>query len=183
MTIMTKNAKEYGLDEVIPEAPLEYDTVRMTADTNLELIGDMTETAISQLLQLNPALIKNVAPDGYSVRVPKGSGETLQSSLETVAPGQRASWRMHHVIEGDTLGTIAKRYGASAKSITDANPMIAGLPTPGDRLLIPSVHHATVSRPATRTTYAKRSSPRPAARTVASSAILAQSHKSKIAAR
>ncbi len=74
MTIMTKNAKEYGLDEVVPQAPLEYDTVEMNATTNLELIGDLTDTPVSQLLDLNPALLKSVAPDGYEVRVPKGSG-------------------------------------------------------------------------------------------------------------
>ena len=31
MTIMGKNAKEYGLDDVTPESPVEYDTVEMSA--------------------------------------------------------------------------------------------------------------------------------------------------------
>jgi membrane-bound lytic murein transglycosylase D len=188
MTIMTKNAKEYGLDEVTPEAPLEYDTVRMTADTNLELIGDMTDTAISQLLELNPALIKNVAPDGYSVRVPKGLGETLQASMDAVPPGQRGSWRMHRVTEGDTLAAIAKRYGSTAKSIADANPFTGGAPAPGDRLLIPAAYHATMSRPATRTVARRTTTAsRPVARKAAavhptSTGILAQAHKSKTVA-
>ena len=35
MTIMTKNAAEYGLTEVVPQAPIEYETIDVTAPTNL----------------------------------------------------------------------------------------------------------------------------------------------------
>ena len=147
MTIMTKNAKEYGLDDVVSQAPLEYDSVEMSAPTNLELIADLTDTPVSQLLELNPALLKSIAPDGYEVRVPKGSGPSLSASLQVVPTGQRASWRMHLVTEGDTLATIAKRYGASPKSIADANQLTGGSPNTGDRLLIPAAYHAPASRP------------------------------------
>jgi flagellin len=41
MTIMAKNAPEYGL-EIHPETPIEYDTIRTAAPTNLALIGDLT---------------------------------------------------------------------------------------------------------------------------------------------
>jgi membrane-bound lytic murein transglycosylase D len=162
MTIMTKNAKEYGLDDVVPLAPLEYDSVEMTASTNLDLIGDMTDTPVSQLVELNPSLLKSVAPEGYSVRVPKGSGPTLSAAIETVPASQRASWRMHRVTDGDTLAAIAKRYGATPKSISDANQLSGGVPNAGDRLLIPAAYHAPASRPAagrrtsTKTAAAKR---------------------------
>ena len=63
MTIMTKNAKEYGLDNLVPQSPVEYDTVRMSAATHLNLIGDMTDTPVSQLIELNPSLLKSVAPE------------------------------------------------------------------------------------------------------------------------
>jgi membrane-bound lytic murein transglycosylase D len=151
MTIMTKNAKEYGLDEIVPESPLEYDSVEMSAPTNLELISDLTDTPVSQLMDLNPALLKSVAPDGYAVRVPKGSGPTLTASIETVPSSQRSSWRMHLVMEGETLATIAKHYGSTAKSIADANPMSGGTLSSGTRLLIPAAYHAPSSRPVTQT--------------------------------
>jgi membrane-bound lytic murein transglycosylase D len=156
MTIMTKNAKEYGLDDVVPQAPLEYDTVEMTAATNLDLIGDLTDTSVPQLLDLNPALLKGIAPEGYSLRVPKGFGPTLISSLESVPAAQRASWRMHLVTAGDTLASIAKHYGLAPKSIADANLLGATTPNPGDRLLIPTAYHVPVSRPVTPTYAAKR---------------------------
>ena len=155
MTIMTKNAKEYGLDEVVPQSPLEYDTVEMNAATNLELIGDLTDTPVSQLMDLNPSLLKSIAPDGYSVRVPKGSGSTLSAAIQTVPSSQRSSWRMHLVTEGDTLTAIARRYGSTPKSIADANQLGNGVPNNGDRLLIPAGYHVPASRPVTQTYTAR----------------------------
>jgi membrane-bound lytic murein transglycosylase D len=165
MTIMTKNAKEYGLDEVVPQTPLEYDTVDMNAATNLELIGDLTDTPVSQLMELNPALLKSIAPDGYSVRVPKGSGSTLSAAIQTVPATQRASWRMHLVTEGDTLAAIARRYGSTPKSIADANQLGNGMPNNGDRLLIPAAYHTPASRPVTQT-FASRQKKSATQRTV-----------------
>ncbi len=165
MTIITKNAKEYGLEDVVAQAPLEYDTVAMTSATNLELIADLTDAPVSQLLELNPALLKSVAPEGYEVRVPKGTGSSLSAALQAVPNSQRASWRMHLVTEGDTLATIAKRYGASPKSIADANQLVGGTPNLGDRLLIPAAFHAPAARPVTQTyttrkrTATKRTTP------------------------
>ncbi len=138
MTIMTKNASEYGLTDVVPESPLEYDSVDMTSPTHLALVGDLTDTPVSQLTALNPALLRNIAPQGYSVRVPKGTGSTLSTSLDRVPATQRASSRMHRVESGDTLAAIAKRYGSSSGRIAEVNSLLAQEPSAGDRLLIPA---------------------------------------------
>jgi len=67
MTIMAKNAEAYGLDNVIPDPPLEYDTIETTAPTSLALLGDLTDSPVSELQQLNPALLKNIAPENFEV--------------------------------------------------------------------------------------------------------------------
>jgi len=138
MTIMTKNAAEYGLDNLTPEPPIEYDTIEVTAPTNLALIGDLTDTPISQLAQLNPALLRNVAPGGYSVRVPKGMGEALTAAIEAVPADRRSAWRMHRVESGETLAAIAKRFNSAAGSIAAANRLPTGEAIEGDRLVIPA---------------------------------------------
>jgi len=156
MTIMSKNAAEYGLTEVSPEAPLEYDSVDITAPTHLALLGDLTDTPVSQLTALNPALLRNVAPQGYSVRVPKGAGATLSASLDQVPAMQRASWRMHRVESGDTLTGIAKRYNSSAVRIAQANQLTSPEPEAGDRLLIPAGYADTFAG----TTFARTNASR-----------------------
>jgi membrane-bound lytic murein transglycosylase D len=160
MTIMVKNAGEYGLDNVSPEPPLQYDTVAIDAPTHLALVADLTDAPVSELLQLNPALLRGVAPEGYSLRVPKGTAGTLSASLQLVPSARRVSWRMHKVAPGETLATIGKRYGTHPSSIAQANNMDANSPIEGDRLMIPAVYRGesvSVPRVSTRHYASKRS--------------------------
>src|SRR5690606_25332672 len=39
MTIMHKNAKDYGLDDIQPDEALQYDTIEMQASTHLALVA------------------------------------------------------------------------------------------------------------------------------------------------
>ena len=48
MTIMEKNAAEYGLDGFQLDPPLEYDTVETTAPTSLALVADITRHAAAR---------------------------------------------------------------------------------------------------------------------------------------
>jgi peptidoglycan lytic transglycosylase D len=140
MTIMAKNAAEYGLVGLTPETPVEYDTMDVTATTHLNLVADLTDSPVSELMALNPALLKGIAPAGYSLRVPKGSAGALRASLEMIPPDKRLSWRMHKVADGETLASISKRYGASVNMIAAANKLLSSDPVAGDRLAIPTTY-------------------------------------------
>jgi membrane-bound lytic murein transglycosylase D len=143
MTIMAKNPKDYGLENIDVDAPVEYDTIQVSAPTNLNLIADATMQPLSVIRDLNPALLKMVAPEGYEVHVPKDSGETAQAALETVPAASRQAWRLHHVEAGDTLETIARAYHLSANRIAAVNRSADSLEA-GDVLLIPAVYHEPV---------------------------------------
>ena len=140
MTIIVKNAKDYNLEDVDPDPVLEYDTVELSSNTNLALIADITDLSATELRDLNPALLRATAPSGYQLHVPKGKGPVLLSAIENVPAEKRASWRMHKVAAGDTLASIAKRYGSSAGSISNANPREAAELESGDVLLIPCTY-------------------------------------------
>jgi membrane-bound lytic murein transglycosylase D len=145
MTIMTKNAAEYGLEGVVPEAPLEYDTIEAAAPTHLGLVADLTDAPMAELQDLNPALLKGVAPAGYVLHVPKGTGSTLSASLQMIPAERRASWRMHKVASGETLASIGKRYGMAGGSIAAANGLKQASPAAGDRLLIPVAYRESAA--------------------------------------
>ncbi len=149
MTIMEKNAAEYGLDHLSYEQPLEYDTLRLETPTNLALIGDLTETSLPELQQLNPALLRGTAPTGYDLRLPKGLVQQVDAELAKVPAEIRSTARLHHVQDGENLAAIAKRYNASPKAIASVNGIGESEPSAGDRLLIPSAYHE-VSVPAVR---------------------------------
>jgi membrane-bound lytic murein transglycosylase D len=160
MTIMTKNAAEYGLEGVVPEAPLEYDTIEADAPTHLGLVADLTDAPMAELLDLNPALLKGVAPAGYVLHVPKGTGSTLSASLQMIPAERRASWRMHTVASGETLASIGKRYGMAGGSIAAANGLKQASPAAGDRLLIPVAYRAAAPPPRIVATHRRAKSQR-----------------------
>ncbi len=146
MTIMEKNAAEYGLEGVQLDAPLEYDTVKTDAVTSLTLISDITELPAAQLAEMNPAALKGMVPAGYTLHVPKGMGDDVAQALAKVPADRRTAWRIHRAEPDETLTLIGKRYGVSPASIVAANGLASDTPAAGNRLLIPAAAHVEAAR-------------------------------------
>ncbi|MGE5645862.1 MAG: transglycosylase SLT domain-containing protein [Acidobacteriota bacterium] len=153
MTIMVKNAREYGLEDLEIDPPLEYDTLHISALTHLQLIADLTECPVSQLRDLNPALLTNLAPAGEELRIPKGSaGSTgeLAELLDSVPADKRVSWRAHRVAAGESLDAIARRYHVTETAIASVNRDALRTLERGDLLLIPAAPEKAASVRASR---------------------------------
>jgi membrane-bound lytic murein transglycosylase D len=169
MTIIGKNAPEYGLDHLDVESSVEMESIELESPTHLALIADAVDRPLSELKELNPALLKSVAPAGFSVHVPKGTLHQVEEAFSVVPANRRDAWRVHRVSEGDTLVGLAKRYSAQTASISQANHEV--LPEAGALVAIP------VAYPGDRTTGTRTVSSRksaaakrhPAAAPVASS--------------
>jgi membrane-bound lytic murein transglycosylase D len=138
LTIMAKNPNDYGLESVEPDAPIQYETVQLESATNLLLVADALERSIAEIRELNPGVLKSVAPAGYELRVPQGGSQTLVAALDAVPAAKRDSWRMHRVEQGETLATIAKQYRTAPAAIVAANNASISAPEAGDVLLIPA---------------------------------------------
>jgi membrane-bound lytic murein transglycosylase D len=164
MTIMEKNAADYGIQGIQLDPPLEYDTVELTAPTSLALVSDITDTSITEIAALNPAVLRTVAPEKYALHVPKGAAKLLTAALQMVPAERRASWRLHRVSSGETLAGIGKRYGITSASIVAVNNLEDGEALEGDRLLIPAAMRpetparTTVRKPATSRSRARAAS-------------------------
>ncbi len=147
ITIMAKNPGDYGLESIEYEQPAEYDNIQLSATTNLNLIADAAMQPLSTIRDLNPSLLRQVAPSGFQIHVPKGSAVATQAALESVPAASRNAWRIHHVDTGDTLEAIARTYHLSTDRILAVNHTSDTLDK-GDVLLIPASFHseAGVSR-------------------------------------
>ena len=141
MTIMAKNAAAYGLDQIVPDEPVEYDTIKTVSPTNMALIGDLTDTSVPELLKLNPALLRNTAPADFDIRVPKGTGNDVMANLDMVPADRRVSWRVHRVEPGEDVTSIARLFNATAAQILTANNLNDAEIASGTRLVIPAVYH------------------------------------------
>jgi membrane-bound lytic murein transglycosylase D len=161
MTIMEKNAAEYGLDGIQLDPPLTFDTVETSAPTSLALVADITDTPGTEMAALNPAILKGIVPEGYPLHVPKGSGNQLLAALQLIPAEHRNSWRMHRVGAGETLAAIGKRYAALPSSIVAANGLSSVQAAEGDRLLIPAA--LSVEAPVRRTTAVRTTNARTSA--------------------
>ena len=139
MTIMEKNAAEYGIEGFQLDPPLEYDTVETTAPTSLTLVADILDMPFAELAALNPASLRGMIPEKFSLHVPKGSGSPLVAALQLIPANHLDAWRMHRVGAGETLATIGKRYGVTPANIVSVNRLESAQAVEGDRLLIPAV--------------------------------------------
>ncbi len=106
---MAKNPKDYDLENLETDRPLEYETMDLDTPTSLALIADAADRPVSEIQDLNPALLKSAAPAGYQLRVPKGTLATVRMALDLVPANHRADWRIHRVVPGETLAEIAHR--------------------------------------------------------------------------
>jgi membrane-bound lytic murein transglycosylase D len=138
MTIMEKNAAEYGIEGFQLDTPVEYDTVETTAPTSLTLVADILDLPFAELAALNPASLRGMIPADFPLRVPKGSGNTLVAALQLIPANHLDAWRMHRVLGSETLATIGKRYGVTPANIVSVNRLESAKAVEGDRLLIPS---------------------------------------------
>jgi membrane-bound lytic murein transglycosylase D len=162
MTIMAKNAAAYGLDQVVPDEPVEYDTIRTVAPTGLALIGDLTDTSVPELLKLNPALLRNTAPADFDIRVPKGTGNDVMAALDLIPTERRVSWRVHRVEPGENVTSIARLFNATPAQILNVNNLNDADVATGTRLVIPAVYHEPAP-PAHKPVAAAHAATKPAA--------------------
>jgi membrane-bound lytic murein transglycosylase D len=143
LTIMAKNPKDYDLENLEVDRPVEYETVQLDTPTSLALIADAADRPVSEIQDLNPALLKSAAPAGYQLRVPKGTLPTVTMALDLVPASHRADWRIHRMVPGETLAEIAHRYGTPLTALTSANERVAlnasgaDAPVAGDLLVVP----------------------------------------------
>ncbi len=121
LTIVTKNADQYGIELNDPEPAMQYETLTLDSPTHLDLIADAADLPVGYFRDLNPALLRSIAPAGYELRVPLGLKDQVAQGVTTIPVNQRASWRLHRVKPGDSLTEIAQRYRTTAKSIAAAN--------------------------------------------------------------
>ena len=149
MIIVSKNAKDYGLDDIDPDPPLHYETVELQAPTSLSLAAAAIDHPVADLKDLNPAILKPIAPAGYQLHIPAGTREALEQGLAAIPAPQRDSWRLHRVASGDTFASLATRYGTSAAMVSSANS--GELPESGAFVAIPVSYpgdHPPPGRPA-----------------------------------
>ena len=138
--LMAKNPEKYGLDKVVPDAPVLYDTVPVSYAIDLHLVADVTESTVPEIVALNPALLRLSTPHdtSFDLHIPVGTKDLFADRLKDIPQDRRGSWRFHIVKSGETLESIATTLHAKPTEIAETNGITAQDPmSAGDELIVP----------------------------------------------
>ena len=169
-----QNLKQYGLTDIHPESPLEFETVPVSRQLQLKSIADTTGILESTLKRLNPELRYGIIPgDNYPFKIPQGASDMLLSQLDDIpetnglpaeaveqekAASHQEKLASHKVKRGETLASLAKQYQTSQQNIIQANKLKKSAKIkPGMVLLVPPKAPAPPAK--APSTLAKASSP------------------------
>jgi membrane-bound lytic murein transglycosylase D len=152
LTIIMKNPADYGLANFEMEEPLDYDTIEVYSNTSLQLAADAAQIPVTTLQEMNPAILRNVVPSGYFLRIPKGSTEEVTTALNLVPADKRDTWRLHKVQPGDDLDSIARLYRLPASTLEQANPKFENAAFAAVPQMTPKAKPAKVSAVKSRAT-------------------------------
>jgi membrane-bound lytic murein transglycosylase D len=121
--LISKNPAHYGFD-VEYEKPLEYETITLNRPVRLRDLADQDVATLEVLRALNPELRTEVtprAPEGYELKVPTGSREVVLAAFADAPTARPPALRRHVVLSGETVTSIAKRFGVSPASLAATN--------------------------------------------------------------
>lgn len=139
VTIMAKNPEQYGLETVVKEKPVTYDTVKIGYPIDLRLVAECVDASAADLQDLNPNLLRLTTPKDreFELHLPAGSLDKFQTAVAAIPADKRVWWRYHKVQAGDTLASISRTYRTTSKSISEANNLDDASLLPESRLIIP----------------------------------------------
>src|SRR5271166_109126 len=81
VTIMAKNPEQYGLGNVVTEKPVPYDIVTIDYPIDLRLAAECVDATASDLLELNPSLLRMTTPKAagnFELHLPAGTASKFQ---------------------------------------------------------------------------------------------------------
>jgi membrane-bound lytic murein transglycosylase D len=138
--IMAKNPTQYGLDKVMPDSAVLFDTVSIDYAIDLRLVSDVTNASLQEIVALNPSLLRMSTPNdvSFDLHLPAGTREAYLARIKEIPEEKRSSWRFHVVRAGESLDAIAATLHARSSDIAETNGIAAGESLDeGDELVIP----------------------------------------------
>lgn len=120
--IIAKNPTLYGF-EVASSAPLVYESVTVPGALPLTTIAEWAGIEVDELRDLNPDLRRTTTPmTPHELKVPVGTAATIENQLEG-AESLFRTFKFHTVKRGETMTTVARRYGVTTRELGEANDL------------------------------------------------------------
>lgn len=141
--------EEHGISPMQPTLPIATDTVHVNKNLHFSQVSELCNIELDAIRAMNPQYIRDIIPGKSETCVLRLPNETITNLLnlgdsvykhkeEIFFPptqlaqlekgvklndGGRGTGKRHKVRSGETLSTIARKYGVSVKQIMRANGM------------------------------------------------------------
>ena len=118
------NPEKHGFVGVQKADSLAFDVVEINDCIDLRILAKCALTTVDTLQELNPELLRWCTPPGvigYRLRIPHGRKDTFLVSYSKIPAEQKKDWAIHTVKRGETVGSIARKYGLAASFLNDVN--------------------------------------------------------------
>lgn len=121
--LIAANPQKYGFEPVVPGAQAEYEEVEVEGNMQLASLAEMAGTEVDALRELNPALHRDRTPPGesYRLRLPAGQATAFEMAYRQSRDTEETRIVTHEVKRGETLFSIARRYGQQVRALMELN--------------------------------------------------------------
>ncbi|MCH9031656.1 MAG: LysM peptidoglycan-binding domain-containing protein [candidate division Zixibacteria bacterium] len=141
-TIILKNPRKYGFEPALVdfEAPLDYEVVTVKKCLEFKTIAASVGVSVKEISDLNPELLrKHTPPDAksYKLKIPRKTKDRFWAAYPSMESPRETSWVRHKIRKGQTVSTIAAKYGVSQYAIRQANNLRSSRIYAGKILVVP----------------------------------------------
>ncbi len=122
--LMAKDPGRYGFHDIEFEPELIWEEVTIDKCLELKVVAREVGCSVDELKELNPELLRNYTPPNdkkYKLKLPVGSKHKFLAAYDGMPSPKETSWVKHEIRRGETVSTIAARYGVSQYAIFEAN--------------------------------------------------------------
>lgn len=137
--VLAMAPERYGFT-VTPQARPDFERVAIAGAIDLRVIAECAGEPVEDIRALNPELRRLATPADrtFALRVPAGRGQAVLECVANLPAEKRVNFRKHVVRRGQTLASIARANGTTARDIAEANNLPTGRRLrPGTELIIP----------------------------------------------
>lgn len=139
--LVSKNPEKYGFKNIPYEQPLSWSSVNVPAGVSIRQVASVIGTDEDTLTLLNSELRRDITPpgkNGYELRVPPANKQALVDNLDKLNSKKVGNFMEYVIRKGDTLSTVARRYGTDIEALRDLNQLTKKSKLrPGRELIVP----------------------------------------------
>lgn len=124
--VIAKNPEKYGFENIEHEPEIVWDEIEINKCLELSVVAKEVGCSTKELQILNPELLRKYTPPNdkkYILKIPVGTKPKFIAAYDAMPSPKETSWVKHKIKRGQTVSTIAAKYGVSQYAILEANDL------------------------------------------------------------